>query len=384
MNRCLVFAILGIALTGCNTGVTPLPIVVGHVSDNTRPDKAGEQAELGIRLALAELSKDDALAEALGGRKILVHHTDTRGELDAFESQAVRLVAVNRCITLFGGLSAKEVAKLDHAQTPLLTFYGGPVVGASNQVFYLGMAPSRQGEVLAKIIPDHAKTDRVAILLDERRADLATLAEIFQKTLAIARKHAEAKPTNVVIQRFGKDVKWAEIVETMQSQKPQVVLFAGGVQDFNGWHKVFRGGRIIDPPTVLYAGDDGDQRLFDLDHDPKTSVLFATAFHADPANPKIAAFLKAYQDAFQTDADVHAALAYDGFRLFVEALKKAQPQPTLERLREEIQKTKDFEGLTGPLSVNAERLVDRPLSVVHWQNGKLTAVKTFPVVTVSK
>src|SRR5438046_10607205 len=79
-----------LVLAGC-TGSTPAPIVIGHVSDKTRADKAGDQAELGIRLALNELTQDGTIADAFGPRKIEVHHTDTRGKLEAFESPAVRL-----------------------------------------------------------------------------------------------------------------------------------------------------------------------------------------------------------------------------------------------------------------------------------------------------
>src|ERR1700722_17521502 len=112
MIRWFLAAVITVGVTGCTVS-TPTPIYVGHVSDKTRGDKAGDQAELGLRLALVELSKDDALANSLGGRAVHVRHTDTRGDLDAFESQAIRLVNVNKCIALFGGLSAREVDKLD-------------------------------------------------------------------------------------------------------------------------------------------------------------------------------------------------------------------------------------------------------------------------------
>jgi branched-chain amino acid transport system substrate-binding protein len=373
MNRLLLLATLGLA--GCNVS-TPTPIYVGHVSDKTRLDKAGDQAELGIRLALAELTKDGALAGSLGERPIHVRHTDTRGDLDAFEAQAVRLVSINKCISLFGGLSAREVEKLDHAQAPLLTFFGYPVVGASNQVFYLGMMPTQQGEVLAKVIAEEAATTRIVILLDERRADAAALTASFQNAWPAARKATDVK-VEAVIFRFGKDAKWAELVEQIQANPPNAIVFAGGVQDFNAWHKVFRKEVLGEIPQLIYAGDDGEHRAFDLGSDLKINVLMATALPADPANPKVAAFTKAYHEAFQTEADVHAALAYDGFRLFVEALKRASPQYTLERLREELQKTKDFDGVTGTLTITADRQAQRPLNVVRWQNGKLAAVKTI-------
>jgi len=149
MHRFALLALL-LSLAGCTTAPTPPPIVIGHVSDQARLDKAGERAELGIRLALHELNKDGALTTALGGRKVEVHHTNTRGSLDAFEAQAVRLVSFNRAVTLLGGLTAEETAALDRAQVPVLTFQGQPVAGVSSQVFYLGISPKTQGDALAK------------------------------------------------------------------------------------------------------------------------------------------------------------------------------------------------------------------------------------------
>jgi branched-chain amino acid transport system substrate-binding protein len=379
MKRLVMLAMMLVGLSGCNVS-TPTPIFVGHVSDKTRLDKAGDQAELGIRLALAELSKDGALAGSLGGRPVQVRHTDTRGDLDAFESEAVRLVSINKCISLFGGLSAREVEKLDHAQAPLLTFFGYPVVGASNQVFYLGMNPTQQGEVLAKVIAEEMATTPIVILLDERRADLAALTASFQRAWRAARKPTDPK-TDALVVRFGKETKWADLVEQIQPHMPHAIVFAGDVQDFNAWHKTYRKQLFSESPQLIYAGDDGEQRVFDLDNDPKTNVLLATAFPADPANQKVADFKKAYHEAFQTDADVHAALAYDGFRLFAEALKRTSPDSPL---REELQKTNDFAGVTGPLTITADRQVQRPLSVVRWQNGKLTTVKTFAAESEKK
>jgi branched-chain amino acid transport system substrate-binding protein len=106
-------------------------------------------------------------------------------------------------------------------------------------------------------------------------------------------------------------------------------------------------------------------------------VVFATAFHADPAHAKSPAFSKAYREAFQTEADVNAALAYDGFRILADAMKRTPTQLTPERLREELLKTKDFEGVTGPLTMTPDRQIARPLFVVRWQNGAAALVKSF-------
>jgi len=372
-------------MTGCGPAATPIPIIVGHVSDKTRLDKAGDHAELGLRLALHELLKDTATAEALGNRPIQIRHTDTRGLLDAFESQAVRLDSVNRAVALFGGTSGPEVSALDHVKIPILTFHGNAVSGAGKNVFYLGMSSEAQGRVLAKVLAENAKIKRVAILVDERRPESEVSADSFQRTLADERVAAKANGVGALTLRFGKDVKWQEQTSRIVNHDAQAVYFAGAVGDFNEWMKTYRKDGLVADVQILYAGDDGSERVFDFDVEPKTSVLFASAFSTDKPSDKSLVFMKSYRDAFKAEADVNAALAYDGMRMLTDAIKKAQPALlTVEKVREELVKLKDFDGLTGPLSMTAERQMERVLFVLRWEKGNATMVRKFAPLAEKK
>jgi branched-chain amino acid transport system substrate-binding protein len=373
------------AQAGCAPNTTPTPIYVGHVSDKTRLDKAGDQAELGIRLALHELLKDVAVAEALKPRTIHVRHTDTRGVLDAFESEAVRLDSINRTIAILGGMSGPEVSALDHVKTPILTFHGHPVSGASKHVFYLGMQPQQQGNALAKVLAENAKIQRVAILLDERRPESAVSADAFQRTLTTERAAGKRDAPNVLTLRFGKDVKWPEQTASIAAHSPHAIYFAGGVQDFNDWMKNSRKDGLGQDVPILFAGDDGGQRVFHFPAETKTPILFASAFSTDQATDKMAAFVKAFREAFQTEADVNAALAYDGMRMITAAIQHAQPtQPLPERVQEELLKIKDFPGLAGPLTITSDRQVERPIFVLRSENGVVTTLKKLPPAAEKK
>jgi branched-chain amino acid transport system substrate-binding protein len=382
-----------LGLSGCSFGAAPATIDIGHVSDKSRLDKAGEQAERGMRLALIELNKDDALTQAFAGRKVQIRHTDTRGQLEAFESEAVRLDSINRCVALLGGLSSAETTALQNAKVPLLTFHGQPVPGGNASIIYLGMAPVRQGAVLAKVVADDKKAKKITIVLDEKRPEGVATAEAFQKTLQDTRKDAILTTVPFVYESVltpadGKATtrtetpvtisaapRWPDLVQRLMERTPDAVVFAGGVQDFNAWRQELRKQVPKARPQLIFAGPDGAERQFDAG---EQEVLFATAFHGDPAAEKPLPFVKAYKEAFHTDPDVNAALAYDGFRILIKAMKETPTQLTPERLREELLKTKDFEGVTGSLTITPERQVARPLFVVRWRNGKGTAVKTFP------
>src|SRR5262245_41141139 len=225
-------------LAGCNTGATPPAIVVGHIADNKRADQAGEHQEFGIRLALYDATKDGAQADTFGGKKIQVNHTKTDGEIDAFESQAVRLFTVNKAVALLGGNSPKEVLGLDHVKAPILTCLGQPVVGASNQVFYLGISASQQGDVLGKVLADKEKTRQVVFVQDERRADGAAFVDAFQKAMGNARKDAKGPAPIFMTVRYSKDPAWKELLERALTPTPQTLVFVGDVGDFNNWRRI--------------------------------------------------------------------------------------------------------------------------------------------------
>jgi ABC-type branched-subunit amino acid transport system substrate-binding protein len=371
--RFAVACLLGIGLVGCNDGPAPAPIVVGHVFDGTRTDKAGEHAKLAMTLALHELDKN-GLKDALGGRPLQIRHTDTRGVLDAFEAEGVRLVSVNRAVALFGGLEPKQAAALDHAQAPLLTFDGLVVAGTGSQAFYFGMAPGRQGDVLARVVAEDAKIQRVVILSDERQENATALTDAFTRAVGDARGKDGTNRMSVLTLRFGKEVKWPDFLKPVAGLDPQAILFAGSVQDFNAWRRSSRQDGFLQKRTLIYAGEDGAQASFDPE--PTESVVLATAFFAD--TEKAQAFVNSYRENYGGEADVHAALAYDGVRVLAEALKRAQPQLTPDRVREEMLKTDKFEGLTGPLTVAPDHGVQRALFVMRWQAGALTLIKKLP------
>src|SRR5262249_52142488 len=158
---------------------------------------------------------------------------------------------------------------------------------------------------------------------DDRSAESTIVAEAFEKALADARKSNGATSAANLTLRFGKDVRWSDLLERTRAYDPQAILFAGPVQDFTAWLRAYRQEVFLTEPTLIYAGEDCPVQSFDLDPRTSTKFILATAYSAD-AGEKSKTFRKAYQDAFQVEPDVHAALAYDGFRILADALKRAQ------------------------------------------------------------
>ena len=362
------------ALSGCNWNATPPPITIGHVGDKSRADKASDQAELGIRLALAELNKDNALTEAFQGRAVQVRHTDTRGNLDAFASQAVRLDSVNRAVVLLGGSSTREVSALANVKTPIVTFHGAALESTGSHVLHLGIRPHAQGEALAKASIQPKLPGRVFVIQDERIAESILLCDAFANKLHVAGKEKETK-VDFLTSRFGDKVEWSKINQRLREYTPDLVIFAGEPSDFNLWHADFRT-KKTGLPTIVFAGGDGDQKRFDLGQATTSRLIYATAFHAAAENEKTRTFVKAYADAYSETPGVHAALAFDGLRLTIEALKRAVPLATPERIREELLKPAEIDSVTGPLFLGKAGNLSRTIYVFSWQPNRLNLVHT--------
>src|SRR5579862_2268645 len=312
LSRCLVVSCLAVSFSvlavGCAGRSTPSPIVLGHVATLNGPDKqAGEAAARGIRLAVEEINKD---SEKALGRPVAVIHSNARGS-DAFEAEAVRLVAINRVWALLGGTSPDEVKRLDRAHAPLLTPLGSKVRNVSDGVFYTGLAPEQHGKVVAQFAALDLGVPQLLIVQDERQEESAEIADaVAREFVAVwAKKDSQTVP---VVRRLqlGKDSKSTNLAKAIQEQTkvrgqgPSAVVLAGQADDL----------RELGPLAVplLFAGEPANAPALTAMRRAGQVMYHVTPFVSDADAPRTVEFASRYRKAFHADADVPAALAYEG------------------------------------------------------------------------
>lgn len=310
-----------------------------------------------MRLAAADLFRDEVKPH---GRAVQVIHGETKGSVESLEGVAVRLVKVNRSVALYGGQSLTEVESIEAGRTsvPLLT----PANISSRQIgettFVIGLSPAAIGSALAQFTNEQTPVPEVAILADRRNPNAQDTVEAFERELlAKGRKVKASMP-------FGKDDKMKDLADRVGKLKVDAVLFIGDSVDFLEQSKACAEHR----PLFLFGGADGSLSSGEV----AGSVIVATAFTVDAALPKTVEFAKKYQDAFKREADVHAALAYEGTRILVESLQNVGQG---ENLVDELKKVKDFSGLTGALSFESDRTLRRPALLVRIEGAKRTLIK---------
>jgi branched-chain amino acid transport system substrate-binding protein len=368
-SAALALAVSVAAISGCGGQANPVPLFLGHVGTLSGVEgHAGKQAERGMQLALADLGT--AASEGLAGRPLVVRHVDAGGNVDALEAAAARLVSVNRAVGLLGGLTSSEALRLERVRVPVLSPCGYRTSGMSDMLFTTGLAPSRQGELLARHLAAEA-AGPVVLVVDTRRPESQALAESFKKSWSEAAAKNAAAGRLVEIS-FGKEPSFEDVASRADQAEPTGIVFAGEPADFRAFK------RLLKTPKAawVYAGDDGTLSPADLR--PGETVLLATALARDKQAAKIEEFAKKYRDKFQDEPTVHAVLAYDNARLFVEALQKAQSSAA-DKVQEELLKIKDFAGVPGALSFAGERHLRRPAFIARMSaDGPATALKMIP------
>ena len=97
--------------------------------------------------------------------------------------------------------------------------------------------------------------------------------------------------------------------------------------------------------------------------------FFSNHFSTDDMAPVVQEFVKNYTARFHKEPDAVAALGYDAARVLLDAITRAGSVDH-EKIRDAIAATKNFEGVTGAITINAQRDAQKPAQILTIKDGK--------------
>ncbi len=101
----------------------------------------------------------------------------------------------------------------------------------------------------------------------------------------------------------------------------------------------------------------------------REGLIVATPWFGDKPDPKVKAFVQKYEKTFGKKPDQFAAQAYDALYIMAEALKKAG-KADRDKLRDALAGIRNFNGVLGKFSFDAERDVVMEPNVLVIKGGK--------------
>lgn len=348
--------------SGTNTtGPVGDTIKVGVYVDLTGQTSGfGQSTKNGIDLAVEEINA----AGGVNGKKIQLVTEDDQGRPEQAKTVVEKLIKQDKVVAVLGEvassntLAAGPVAQ--EAKIPMITpsSTNPQVTQVGNFIFRVCFLDDFQGSSMAKFSANTLKAKTAAIFGDVNSAYSKGLTEFFEKEFTKLGGKVVSKEAYTQT-----DPDFKAQLTKIRSLNPDVIYVPGYYGQVG---IIAKQARELDMTMPLLGGDGWDSpQLWTLGGDGLKNTYITNHYTADDPNPVIQNFVKAYKAKFGgVSPDSLAALAYDAARVLADAIKRAGGTDSA-KLRDAINATKDFAGVTGVISINSERNAVKPAVVLE-------------------
>lgn len=369
----ILMTCLSLTISGCQNGGGD-EILIGHYGSLTGSQATfGISTDNGIKMAIEELNA----AGGINGRKVKLVTYDDKGEAREASTAVTRLVTKDGVVAVIG-----EVASgLSLAAAPICQEGGVPMISPSStnpkvtkvgdMIFRVCFIDPFQGKVCAKFAREHEslKASKAAIVTDQGSPYSVGLEEEFEKSFVDLGGTVVSKQTY----QAG-DQDYSAQLTSIRAAEPDVIFVPGYYTEVASMILQARKLGMTQP----FVGADGwdSAKLGEIAGDAINGCFYSNHYSQEDPSPKIQDFIAKYKSKHNEIPDALAALGHDSAMILFDAMKKAG---SLEgaAIAAELAKTKDFDGITGKISIDAERNAVKPAVMLEMKNGVPKYVATI-------
>src|SRR5581483_4121245 len=242
------------------------------------------------------------------------------------------------------------------------------VTQVGDHIFRVCFIDPFQGQVMADFAMSHLMAKTAAILRDEKSDYSMGLADFFIK------RFKEKGGTIVLDQSYvAGDVDFKSQLTTIREQKPDVIFVPGYYGEVG---LIAKQARELGSKVALLGGDGWDSsKLYEIGGKALDGCYFSSHYSSDSTDPKVRDFVKKYQAKYGQVPDALATLGYDAAGVLVAAMRNSKSLDSAD-VRDAIAATKNFAGVTGTISLDADRNAVKPAVVLKISNSKSSFVST--------
>jgi len=337
----------------------------------------GKEASLGTSSHMGTLLAVEQINAAGGvlGRQIELITEDTRSK-DGESSTAVRkLIARDHVVGILGEVASSrslEAAPICQASKIPMISPGSTnerVTEIGDYIFRVCFVDTFQGRVMAKFALTRLKAKRVAIFSSSTSAYSVGLARYFRQAFIEGGGEVVAEP------------KYAEGDRDFNAQLTAIraagadAIFSPGY--YNEGALIVKQARGLGITVPIFGGDSWEaQALMDIGGDSMEGAYLCSHYSPEDPSPRVQTFIAAYRKRYgDVIPDSNASLGYDSALVMADAIRRAG---TTEHraLRDAIAATKDFEAVTGRITINARRDASKNAVIIQVRNGRFQFVES--------
>ncbi|HUS33204.1 MAG TPA: ABC transporter substrate-binding protein [Kofleriaceae bacterium] len=343
------------------------PIVIGHFASMSGPQATfGISTDQAIRLAIKEKNEKGGIK----GRKIELVTIDDAGKQSEAATAVTRLINDHHAVAVLGevasslSLAGGPIAQKAHVPMISPSSTNPDVTDVGDYIFRVCFLDDFQGWVDAKFAKENLKATKAAILYDQAQAYSSGLADYFEKSFK------EMGGTIVTKQAYtGGNLEISSQLQSVKSSGAEVVFLPGYYSDAG---TIIRKAREAGITTPFVGGDGWDsEELPKIAGDAINGNYFSNHYAPEEDRPEVKNFVQKYQSEYHKTADGLAALGYDAALVLFDAMERSKSLDGKD-LRDAIAETKNFTGVTGTFSIDADRNAMKSAVIVEYKAGKQT------------
>ena len=378
-GQILSTAVLAVAilLNGCNkppgeSGAGGDTIKVGEFASLT-----GKEATFGISSHEGTLLAVEQINAAGGvlGEKIDLHTEDDLSKAGEPATVVNKLISRDGVVAMLGevassrSLEAAPICQQNHIPMISPSSTNPKVTETGDYIFRVCFIDPFQGTVMANFATKTLKAKKVAVFTDVKSDYSKGLAKYFKEGFA-----ANGGEISAELDFNGGDKDFKAQLTAIKSTSPDAVFVPGYYTDVA---LICIQAKQLGLNVPLFGGDGWESdELVKIGQDAVEGHYFSTHYAPDEATEKSKNFVTDYQKRFNGKTpDAMAALGYDSAMILADAMKRAISTDG-DKVRDALAATKDFDGVTGKITINEKRDATKSAVILKVEGGKFKYLET--------
>ena len=324
----------------------------------------GTSTVSGVRLAAEEINAGGGVL----GRKIRLVVEDDQGRAAEAASVVTKLITSDNVIALIGenssnqSLAAAPIAQSNRIPMVSPSSTNPAVTEKGEFIFRVCFTDPYQGRALATFARDTLKVANAAILVDKKNDYSVGLAEVFRKEFV-------AKGGKIAVEQSysGGDAEFRPQLTAIRARKPDL-LFVPGFYTEAG--QIAIQARDLGITVPLLGGDGWDSSaVIEIGGKAVENSYFSNHYFVGDPRPLVRGFVDQMKKRDGRTPESTAALGYDALKIIAAAIDRAGSLDG-KAIRDQIAATKDYEGVSGKITMGADRNPIKPVAMIKIANGQ--------------
>lgn len=327
----------------------------------------GNQEKDGAQLAVDEINEKGGI----NGKKIELVIKDNKSDTAEAAAVAANLTTKENVVAIIGpatsGASKAQIPNVTKAKVPVITPSGTDdsitVLNDKVQeyIYRACFQDSFQGVILANYAMDNLKAKKAVVIGDVSSDYAKGLSTSFKDTFT---------GDIVADEKFNqKDKDFKAILTKIKDKEFDFIYLPGYYEEAGLIIKQAREMGIEQP--ILGADGFSDSKLIDIAGKDNMNSVYYTAHFSEkaPASDKVKTFIDAFDKKYSKKPSSFNALAYDSVYMFADAIDRAGVADS-EKITKELASLKDFDGVTGKMSMDKNHNPEKAAVVIGLKDGK--------------